>query len=69
MSAYSILERYVHKYGDDLERKAHLRGFPTCMGFLGNFDSRRSFSGLLSTYEEVSNDIESTGKDSSFMTY
>ena len=46
--AYSIPEGYVHKYGDDLEWKAHSRGFPTRMGvyliipthegaFLGSF--------------------------------
>ena len=40
MPAYSILEGYVHKYGGDLGRKAHLKGFLNMHGdFLGDFDS------------------------------
>ena len=45
MPAYSIPEGYVHKYGGDLARKAHLRGFLNMHGdFLGDSDSRGSFS-------------------------
>ena len=48
--AYSIPERYMHKYGGgcDLGRKTHSRDFPNIHeGFLGNF----------LTYGEVLDDI------------
>ena len=32
MPTYSILEGYVHKNDGDLEWKAHLKGFLTCIG-------------------------------------